>query len=164
MEINDLPVKEGQLLPKSIQYLPEKESLDKDEYSISLYHDSLTKEGVTSGIKKIKLAFPQLPAGFYEILIDMIKEDKFTDMRFNDAVNYVIRTCTYPQPAIAQFLSFDKREKVNTYNEMCKKVEESGRTVWNDYVMIDLSNGKKGWINKMAYDGPFISKMNNEKN
>jgi hypothetical protein len=101
-----------------------------------------------NGIKKIKLSFPQLPLGFYDILSDMLVKDEFTDKRFSDAVEHVIRTCVYPQPTIAQFLSFDKKKKIHTYLEMCKMVEECGRSVWDDYDIIELQNGKKGWVKK----------------
>lgn len=119
-----------------------------DQYEISLYTDELTTKGIVSNIKRIKLAFPQLESGFYDVLTDMVRDDKFTDQRFKDAVDHVIRTCVYPQPTIAQFLSFDKKLKINSYNDMCKLVEEFGRTIWDDYNIIDMPSGKKGWVKK----------------
>lgn len=57
-------------------------------------------------IKKIKLAFPDLPAGFYDVLSERIKSKGFSDERLNDAVNHVIDTCKYPKPTVANFISF----------------------------------------------------------
>lgn len=119
-----------------------------DQYEISLYIDELTTQGIVSGIKRIKLAFPQLESGFYDVLTDMVREDQFTDQRFKDSVDHVIRTCVYPQPTIAQFLSFDRKVKILTYNDMCKLVVEFGRTIWEDYNIVDMPSGKKGWIKK----------------
>jgi len=58
--------------------------------------------------------------------MDMImdKENNFTDIRLADAVKHVICTCQYPQPTIAQFISFDRRVKVYTYAQYCKLCEE----------------------------------------
>lgn len=92
-------------------------NLLKTGSEISVYKDALTTKGIVSQVVRIKQAFPQLELGFYDILTDMVKQDKFTDNRLKDAVDHVIRTCVYPQPTIAQFLSFDKKVKVYPYQE-----------------------------------------------
>jgi len=72
----------------------------------------------------IKKAFPALPIGFYDVFMDMVSENKFTDTRLRDAVKHVICNCQYPQPTIANFISFDKRVKVYTYAQYCKLCDE----------------------------------------
>jgi len=56
------------------------------------------------------------------VFMDML--EGFTDDRLRDAVRNVISTCVYPQPTIAQFISFDKRIKVYTYSQYCKLCDE----------------------------------------
>ena len=67
----------------------------------------------------IKSAFPALEKGFYEQLSRMIKQD-FTDKRFADSADHVIRTCIYPTPTIASFLSYDNRIDLYSYKEIIK--------------------------------------------
>ena len=54
----------------------------------------------------------------------MAKEEGFTDERFRDSVHMVIKTCIYPTPTIAQFISFDKRVKVLKYPDIIKMVDD----------------------------------------
>jgi len=91
-----------------------------DSYKLSVYNDKLTAKGVVEATAKIKKAFPALTPEFYDVLLDMIKEEGFTDNRFIDAVNSVIKNCEYPSPTVAKFLSFDKSIKLYTYTDMIK--------------------------------------------
>lgn len=106
----------------SLQY----SKLTSSEYSteVSIYTGPLTAKCIIENIAKIKKAFPALPLGFYDVFMDMIKENTFTDTRLRDAVKHVICNCQYPQPTIAQFISFDKRFKVYTYSQYCKLCDE----------------------------------------
>jgi len=117
-----------------------------ENYEISIYTDKLTTAGIVSNVARIKQAFSQLELGWYDVLTDMLRKCNFTDKRLSDSVDHVIKTCVYPHPTIAQFLSFDKKVKVNSYNDMIRLVDEFGRSVWDEYNTIDLPNGKKGWI------------------
>lgn len=91
---------------------------------ISLYRGTLTPKFVIQTVGKIKKAFPALPIGFYEVFDDRIQEHGFNDDRLRDAVNNVIDTCPYPTPTIANFISFDKKFKIYTYNEFLKMCDE----------------------------------------
>lgn len=84
---------------------------------ISLYQGQLTKKNVALNELKIKATFPSLPAEFYKVLANRIKENNFSDARLSDAVNHVIDNCVYPQPTIAQFISYDKEVKLYSYAE-----------------------------------------------
>ncbi len=108
----------------TLQSLKQESSVSKGE--ISIYTGSLTKRCIVSSVATIKKAFPQLPLSFYDVFMDMImdKENNFTDTRLVDAVKHVICTCQYPQPTIANFISFDRRIKVYTYSEYCKLADE----------------------------------------
>ena len=94
------------------------------ENEISLYKGELTPKVTAECCVKIKKAFPDLPADFFEILQEMIKSEEFSDQCFRDSVTYVIKTCVYPKPTIAQFISWDRVFKIHTYLEYCKLVSE----------------------------------------
>jgi len=91
-------------------------------------------------VATIKKAFPSLPLGFYDVFMDMIRETGFTDTRLRDAVKHVICNCQYPQPTIAQFISFDRRIKLHTYAEYCKLADEGDG---KNYQPVRVGNNKK---------------------
>ena len=63
---------------------------------------------LAQGMKKIKKAFPSLPADFYDILCERVKDHEFTDNELVGAINHVIDNCTYPMPTVANFISYNK--------------------------------------------------------
>ena len=67
-----------------------------------------------------------MPVEFFDIFIDRIKANNFTDQRLKDAVNYVIDNCVYPTPSIAQFVSFDKKTKLYTYDQLIDFIDKYG--------------------------------------
>lgn len=73
---------------------------------MSQRHSGLTAEGIASNIERINEVFPTLSKGFYKVLCERIKEKRFSDREFTDAVNHVIDTCKYPNPQIAEFMSY----------------------------------------------------------
>jgi hypothetical protein len=77
--------------------------------TVSIYQGKLTQQGIIEGVKIIKKAFPALPLDFYDILIDRLEIHGFNNERFYDAIIFVIDTCHYPTPTIADFISYDKR-------------------------------------------------------
>jgi hypothetical protein len=96
---------------------------------------------------KIKKAFPSLPEGFYEVFSNRLKENGFNDDRLRDAVNHVIDTCPYPTPTIANFISFDQKIEINTYEAMLKKCNELGGNFWSNYTPIKFPDREKPvWI------------------
>lgn len=119
----------------------------KEGSSISVYNDELTNKGLVSGIAKIKGAFPTLPLEFFDIISDRFIEKGFTDERIKDSVNYVIDNCQYPTPAMAQFLSFDKRRKLYTYHEMLQKINDAGGDIFK-YYNKEKINGIMYWFKK----------------
>lgn len=64
----------------------------------------MTPEETTKQVVRIKKAFPSLPKGFYEILLEQAKELDMTDAQFRKATNNVINTSQYPTPTIGQFI------------------------------------------------------------
>lgn len=118
-------------------YLPASmELIQKNE--ISLYKGELTSKCVFSNIARVKKSFPTLPIEFFDVFDDRIKANRFTDDRLNDAVSYVIDTCVYPNPTIAQFISFDKRVKVYKYPEIIEMVEGGDPNAFDRYKRIEM--------------------------
>lgn len=76
-------------------------------------------------VGKIKIAFPDLEKEFYFILIERIKKSQFTDKRLVEAINYVIDNCIYPKPTIANFMSYNRLEKLLNHDEICKLAHPS---------------------------------------
>lgn len=108
-----------------------------------MYSGELNTPAIIEGVKKIKAAFPSLPAGFYDVFADRIKDNGFNDDRLRDAVNHVIDNCRYPNPSIADFISFDKRIEVLSYSQILEKMDKIGPSVWKDYKAVMLGGYKK---------------------
>lgn len=90
---------------------------------ISIFKGELTKLCIAESIAKMKKTFPALRHEFYDVLADRLKANGFSDSRLNAAVNHVIDTCTYPQPTIANIISYDVKIKLHTYNEIVAMAE-----------------------------------------
>lgn len=98
----------------------------------------------------IEAAFPQLQQGFYDILFGMIKDKSngFTDERFRDSVNHVIKTCKYPQPTIAQFIGYDKTMNIFTYDQLLDK-SNTDKNVFEKYKPIQFPTERNlMWVAK----------------
>lgn len=118
-----------------------------NEHFLSTYRGELTTRNIIECVKKIKQAFPSLPPGFYDVLSERITHHKFSDERLRDAVNNAIDNCVYPTPTIAQFVSFDRRIKVLTYDEYIKKIEDNGEWIGKDYKPIRFADQERPvWI------------------
>ena len=114
---------------------------------VSIYNGGLTAQILVKNIATIKKSFPNLPVGFYDVLTDRLKANGFTDERLTDAVAHVIDTCHYPNPTIAQFISFDRKYKVYSYEEMLRKGDELGHEIWNNFKSVSLPGRTKPvWI------------------
>ena len=92
---------------------------------LSIYKGELEPKTWIKQVKKMTDAFPTLPKGFYDILADRIKDNGFSDDRLIDAVNYVIDNCVYPQPTIAQIISFDKKVKLYTHTDVLRMLNDN---------------------------------------
>ncbi len=127
-------MKNSQKLSESISRL-----IKKDEhYEISVYNDDLTTENIINGTVKLKKSFPALTGDFFDVLSDRIKDNKFTDKRLNDSINNVVDNCIYPTPTIAQFISFDKRIELYSYEEMLE-LNNQTQTAFKTYKSVKIA-------------------------
>ncbi len=106
-------------------------------YAISVYKGELTGKGIAQGMALAKRGFPALPPSFFEMLIERAKAKGFSDKRLMDAIYHVIDTCPYPTPALANFLSFDRKIKMYDYPQFCSLVTE-GYAKWENYDRIKV--------------------------
>lgn len=122
--------------------------LNETSTEISTYiGEVLDTKTVVNEIAKIRVAFPSLTPQFADILIERAIAKGFTAKRFIDAVNYVIDNCQYPNPTLANFLSFDKRIKILTYNELAE-LACLNRAEFSDYHRYEI-NSKPLYIRKI---------------
>lgn len=122
--------------------------ITKNEQEISLYGEGKVNPRVLADcIIKLKRSFPKLPIGWYEVLSEMLVEEKFTDKRLIDATNNLIRTCIYPEPTIANILSFDKKVNLWTYDEALEYSKEftteARKKFWDNMELVNKD--KKLW-------------------
>lgn len=89
----------------------------EDGFLLSVYSGELTDDCIAKETINIKSAFPDLDPGFYDVLYDQLNKLNFSNERFRDAVDHVIRTCEYPRPTIAKFLSYDQHVKLYSYDQ-----------------------------------------------
>lgn len=128
---------------------------DSGELQMSVYSGELTAENLITQSLKVLTAFPSLPNSFIDILLERVKAKGFSDQRLNDSINYVIDNCQYPTPTLANFLSFDKRVKVYTYNDLCG-LASSGQASFEDFHRFKI-DGKAHYVkiaDKKLYNIP----------
>lgn len=109
-------------------------------YSGTLSNDCFIKESV-----RITAAFPDLTPDFFRVFSDLLmNEGDFSDEKLKDAVTHVIKTCEYPRPTIARFLSFDKRLQLFDYRQIVKMTDQN-RKAFQDYLRIVIPGEEKAW-------------------
>ena len=111
----------------------------KPTTSISTYKGELTTEGWTKAAKIISDSFPDLDKGFYDQFNRLILKEDFGDNRLLDAVDYVVKNCIYPRPTIANFLSYDNRIKLYSYNDI-RDMCQPGYSAFDYYELIEDLN------------------------
>lgn len=104
---------------------------------MSSYTGELTQEVVNVCMAKIKVAFPTLDKPYFMMLFKMAKENGFTDQRLKDVVQHVIETCIYPQPTIAQFLSYDQEIKLYSRSQLLT-MNGNGNRPFDIYKAVDI--------------------------
>ena len=98
---------------------------NNDFFEISVYKDQLTTPEIIQSTIRLKKAFPTLSKEFFDIFSERIKENNFTDNRLKDSINHVIDNCIYPQPTIAQFITYDKKVKLYNHNDIVKMLSDN---------------------------------------
>lgn len=114
-----------------------------DDGSISLYEGILTLRCVLEMNRKVKDAFPELPASWFQVFNERIRENRFTDQRLRDAVNHVIDTFVHGRiPNVGHFISYDRRISLYTQKDLDKLAQHDWRSVYKEYGLIQLQDGR----------------------
>lgn len=126
---------------------------------LSLYTDDLLNiKGTTVAIAKLEKAFPDWDEQLTELLITRAKHHKFTNKRFMDAIDHVIDNYKYQKPHIADIISFDKKVKMYTYNEMLTICSNNNTLPTTDFFKSVLIQNKRVWVEKSDYVNYFDKK------
>ncbi len=106
---------------------------------ISIYIDDVVVPSVfQEQMVRLKLSFPELDNGWYEILRERVKAKGITNRQLIDAVNDLIDNFQYPKPTIANILNYNKKVAVLNYDDYLKKLNECGKEVNELYGLIDI--------------------------
>ena len=118
--------------------------------SVSIYFGGLTPQFATKQIVRLKAAFPNTPPEMYDVLMDRLKANGFTDARLEDAINNLIDNFKYPVPSIAEIIGFDKRVKLYNYKEICDYVNDGGS--WEDFKIVKREGHKPVWVRENEFE------------
>jgi hypothetical protein len=91
---------------------------------------------------KMQVAFPKLDTLFFTVLTERIIKNNFTEKRLNDAVGYLMDNFKYQTPTIADIISFDKKVKIYSHNEVEILINEN-KARFDDFY--------KHWIDGILY-------------
>ena len=114
-------------------------SLRKNE--LSIYQGEVVDDiCIGLNIIKLKQAFPKLPKAWFDLLEEFILQEQFTNHRLNDAVNNLIKTCIYPEPTVANLLSYDKKIKFYTYNDILDILHAGLINPFKNFTLVEYNN------------------------
>jgi hypothetical protein len=110
---------------------------------ISIYSgEPATKDQIKSEVKKLVAAFPEVTSDFIILLADRISDNNFTTQRVKDAINHIIDNSPYKRPAIADIISFDRKVKLFSFEEIQAKCAP-GYPAFEHYERVTINNRVK---------------------
>ena len=99
---------------------------------MSLYQDRpATIDEMAQAIRTLRIAFPRSGDEFFSLLYERMKKNQFTAKRLEDAVTHVIDNFRYKELNVADVISFDKRVRLYSYDEVCD-ICANGRAVMSE--------------------------------
>ena len=101
---------------------------------------------IKSEVIKLSNAFTDIDNGYLIVLVDRLIDNGFTVQRVKDAINHAIDTIHYRRPSIAEIISFDKKAKVYTYDEVMAKCQP-GQSFFDKVERVEIA-GKIRFIEK----------------
>lgn len=130
--MNDLQKNEKRVLTSQMRYRETREE-GESRYSISIYRgETATKQEIAEILQSFSSVFPTYTKEKMAMLANTIYDEWFTRARLVEAIKYVIKTCRYKEPTIADIVSFDRCVKLYTYNEACRLVTSGQARFDND--------------------------------
>ena len=102
---------------------------------ISKYIDgTFTQRQMAEEFARMSAIFPDLTKAYFNVLKESLIENNFSGKRLHDAVSNLIQTFKYPYPKPSEIFSYDKLERVYTYNEILHLVDKGENM--EDYVKL----------------------------
>jgi hypothetical protein len=138
--------------PKGLQLLqsnisPMKYENEGGEY-LSVYCDTSMKvSDWKEGVKQLRAAFPKLEDAWFDLLTTKMKEKKFTQQQFHDAIDNVITNCKYPTPQIADLLNYQKGVRLITRERFLQETKDETPLFKSNFLAIDV-DGQLFYANK----------------
>ena len=129
---------------------------------ISIYSGTLTIDTVKDQVEKLHICFPELSKNWFEILIERIKENNFSDERLIAAVNNCIDSFVYgKQPNIANILNFNKTIKLLNYGQLTERINAGEPN--SDYIPVDVGFSKPMFCHFSDFEKSGLSKFKPKK-
>jgi hypothetical protein len=113
--------------------------------SLSIYQGAFDPQKAAIELKKLQVAFPSLNSDFFNLLSERIVANGFNNERLHDAIAHLIDTFPYKEPKIADIISYDRKIKLYSYNDVCSEVFKGSN--FQDFDKI-AKNGKLFWFKK----------------
>ncbi len=110
---------------------------------ISIYKgETVSSLALAQNIAKIQVVFPKLDKLFFAVLTERLLLNNFTEQRLIDAAGYLIDNFKYQTPTIADVISFDKKIKLWSYEDVCEAVSQNKTSFESFY---------KHWVGDTLY-------------
>jgi hypothetical protein len=120
----------------SLPQLFESTSLSKGDgcYEVSIYQPNKPTQDVLAwALKTLQACYPDTNAMVFEIILERLKSNEWGNDKIKDAINHLIETHVYKTINPANILTFDRKRKLYSYNQMIDMVNKYGSEVWNRY-------------------------------
>jgi len=118
----------------------------KNSKELSLYRGEIAEPSdIKSAVKKLVAAFPDITEDYIIVLVERMIDKGFTKDRVIDAVNNCIDNIPYKRPSISDIVSFDRKIKLFTYEEMCEKCNQHYTS--ENFSMVEV-DGRKRYYKK----------------
>ena len=115
---------------------------------LTIYNDIPLKiSDWKEGIKQLRAAFPKIEDSWFDLLTTKMKEKKFTQKQFNDAIDNVISTCKYPTPQIANIINYQKGVRIISRERFLRETKDESKEFRSYFVGINV-NGELFYANK----------------
>lgn len=97
-----------------------------------------TPECVVTSIARLKVAFPKMQKEFFDMLAERAIANRFTNERLKDAVNFTIDNFQYKELNISDIITYDKKVKLYTYDEVIRMVQKDGLS-FDDFIKKEIN-------------------------
>jgi hypothetical protein len=103
---------------------------------------------MAQAIRTLRIAFPRSGDEFFSLLYERMKKNQFTAKRLEDAVTHVIDNFPYKELNVSDIISFDRRVRLYSYDEVCD-ICANGRAVMSeDFKKVRIGE-KLYWVKKV---------------